>query len=197
MPQEEKSQKTAIRQTEPTIETRDISIAIDNYDDIFSDFDPRPYSSRQISEDFLREIERRKLEGEKGEFEIRFYIKKERRKEATEEQITKRLQSYFRWKLKELKKEGGKAKSNGIRLVGAGLAVMLVQAYFVEFKIYEPASPLLDVLFVPFAWFAVWMGLEKLFWGMGEAEKEAEPASKLSRAKYIFISEEENIPKGA
>lgn len=194
MPQEEKKKEES---PPSTLEVRDISIALDSYGDIFSDFDPRPYSSRQISEDFLLEIERRKLEGEKGELEIRFYIKKEMRKEATEEQVTKRLQSYFRWKLKELKKEEAKAKGNGIRLVGAGLAMMLVQAYFVEFRIYEPAAPLLDVLLVPFAWFAVWVGLDKLFEEAGKTQKESALISKLSRAKYIFISEEENIPKGA
>ena len=36
--------------------TRDISIWLDNYDDIFSGFDPKPYSERVLSDDFLTEV---------------------------------------------------------------------------------------------------------------------------------------------
>jgi hypothetical protein len=34
-------------------------IALDTYDDIFSDFDPSPFDHRVISEDFLSELRRR------------------------------------------------------------------------------------------------------------------------------------------
>ena len=35
-----------------------ISLWIDSYDDIFSDFDPRPFSARNISDDFLYEVKK-------------------------------------------------------------------------------------------------------------------------------------------
>jgi len=36
--------------------TMKIEIALDDYDDIFSDFDIRPYKERQVSKDFLDEL---------------------------------------------------------------------------------------------------------------------------------------------
>ncbi len=193
MPADEKSSERG----GAIVETREISIALDNYDDLFSDFDPRAYSLRQVSEDFLRELERINLEGEKGEIAVRFYIKKENRKESSEEQIIKRLQSYFRWKAKELKKDEMSIGGKGVKFLAIGIVIMLVQAYFVEFKVYPPAAPLLDVLFVPFGWFAVWVGLEKLFEGREEAKKQGEKAGRLARAKYSFTSKEETEQKEA
>ena len=33
-----------------------IFLWLDDFDDIFSDFDPRPYSARELSDDFLDEV---------------------------------------------------------------------------------------------------------------------------------------------
>ena len=55
-----------------------ISLILDNYDDIFSDFDPRPYTVRALSDDFLNEC--RKAIIEKGEnIELRFLLSKKQR----------------------------------------------------------------------------------------------------------------------
>ena len=56
------------------LQMSEISLWLDTYDDIFSDFDPRPYSQREMSEDFLKEISRRYLEGKHGRFEVHFTI---------------------------------------------------------------------------------------------------------------------------
>ena len=37
------------------LEMSEISLILDTYDDMFSSFDPRPYSQRALSEDFLSE----------------------------------------------------------------------------------------------------------------------------------------------
>ena len=37
-----------------------ISIVLDSYDDLFSDFDPRPYRIRALSDDFLLECKKSK-----------------------------------------------------------------------------------------------------------------------------------------
>jgi hypothetical protein len=51
-------------------------VALDNYDDIFSDFDYSDYSKRLLSYDFLKELRRRYEERKKGEYEITFSIPK-------------------------------------------------------------------------------------------------------------------------
>lgn len=58
--QEEKKDEAQqkIEETEKILEMSEISIWLDNYDDIFSDFDPRPYSQRSLSDDFLAEAKK-------------------------------------------------------------------------------------------------------------------------------------------
>src|SRR3989344_7271696 len=51
-----------------------ISLIIDNYDDIFSDFDSRPYSHRNLSDDFMYEAKRVSKEMKEGVAELRFMI---------------------------------------------------------------------------------------------------------------------------
>ena len=38
---------------------KEISIAIDTWDDMFSDFDPRPFNMRALSEDVMAELKKR------------------------------------------------------------------------------------------------------------------------------------------
>ncbi len=177
------------------IEARDISIALDGYDDIFSDFDPRKYSEREISSDFLRELETRHMEGAGGKLELRFYLPKDRRNEKTEEHIIRRLQNYFKLKIKELSKEDEKRRREGLGFMALGLGVLLVQIYLAETSVLPVLAPILEVMLVPFGWFAAWVGLERLFERGKETSTELELANRLSRAQYLFISEEENIPK--
>ena len=49
-------------------------VRLDTYDDIFSDFDPRPHARRELSEDLIKELSRRYRENPKGDLELRFYI---------------------------------------------------------------------------------------------------------------------------
>ena len=51
-----------------------ISMWMDSYDDIFSDFDPRPSSQRSISDDFLIESRRAAKDKVTGTFELKLLI---------------------------------------------------------------------------------------------------------------------------
>ena len=51
-------------------DVREIAIIIDTWDDIFSDFDPRPFSERMVSSDFIDELRRRHTETRSGNFLI-------------------------------------------------------------------------------------------------------------------------------
>ena len=58
----------------------EISLNLDSYDDIFSDFDPRPYSERAMSQDFLAEAHRASIDKGFGQIELNFLIPKNKRK---------------------------------------------------------------------------------------------------------------------
>ncbi|MBI4652464.1 hypothetical protein HY745_14550 [Candidatus Desantisbacteria bacterium] len=73
-----------------------VSLQIDSYDDIFSDFDPRPFSERTLSDDFLLESKKAFREKESGRFELRFLIPIKERKLESEKIIKKRLTDHFK-----------------------------------------------------------------------------------------------------
>ncbi|MEM2963694.1 MAG: hypothetical protein QXW70_03610 [Candidatus Anstonellales archaeon] len=47
---------------------------------------------------------------------------------------------------------------------------------------------MVEVLLIPFGWFSVWVGLERLFYGGKKTKRQLELAQKLSRTQYLFIS---------
>ncbi len=74
----------------------EVSILLDSYDNIFSDFDPSEYSERAMSDDFI--IQAKKISRNKSgnKMLLRLLLPANKRKEQEEKVIVKRLHSYFR-----------------------------------------------------------------------------------------------------
>ena len=51
-----------------------ISLILDDYNDLFSDFDPRHYSERALSDDFLAESKRASRDKPAGSLEVKFLV---------------------------------------------------------------------------------------------------------------------------
>ena len=73
----------------------EISLWLDTYEDIFSDFDPRPLGQRALSDDFLSEAKRAIRERKEGSFELHLLIPTTQRSSATEAVVRKRLREHF------------------------------------------------------------------------------------------------------
>lgn len=80
-------------------EISEVSLWLDSYDDIFSDFDPRPYSQRALSDDFLEEAKKAVKEKKTGELELRLLVPHSQRDLEKEIIIKRRLREYFKKKL--------------------------------------------------------------------------------------------------
>jgi hypothetical protein len=163
-----------------------IQIALDDYGDIFSDFDTSPYSRRTISDDFLKEIEKRYVENKKGEFEVRLTIQKHLRDPKIENTIKKRLRDYFLLKLAENEGHINNRKKIGAAKILVGAAVLIM--------IFELAlDPITSIasLFTVFAWYSLWSGFESILDLPFKLEEERQLYKKFSLAKYYFISEED------
>ena len=90
-----------------------ISLILDGYDALFSDFDPRPYPERAISDDFLVEAKRAIREAEPGTLEMRFLIPKHLKNAHEEEIIRDRLHHYFHKQSLQITKETRGLVRNG------------------------------------------------------------------------------------
>ncbi len=164
-----------------------ISLILDTYNDIFSDFDPRSYSERALSDDFLVECKRatRNKDLEMG-FELRLLIPKSRRDLNDELKIKQRLRLHFHKHFKEKHEEIRSIKREGISWVAIGLIFI-----FLATIIYAYKGFLFNLLFVvlePAGWFTLWSGLDKIFINSKEKKPELDFYKKMANAKIVFIS---------
>jgi len=164
-----------------------ISLILDSYDDLFSDFDPRPYNDRALSDDFLIECKRATRDiPESEELELRLLVPKNKRDIDDEIRIKKRLRSHFQkhthkrqTELKALKKEGSIWFFVGAMFIA--FAAMLSEQTGFVYKI-------LFVMFEPAGWFTVWTGLEKLFLDTKEKMPEFQFYQKMAKMQITFYS---------
>jgi hypothetical protein len=173
-----------------------VSLWLDNYDDIFSDFDPRPYSRRALSEDFLAEVRRAVRDRHDEVPELRLLVPTAARRAEDEAVIGKRLHEHFRKHAERLKRKRRRAVGVSLGVALAGFALMTVSALLRQ----QPETitrTVLPVFLEPAGWFAVWFGLDYLFYGSRDITREQAFHRKMARAEVVFIAyTEESSAKG-
>src|SRR3989338_3364035 len=101
------------KKEEETVKEGNISLILDSYQDLFSDFDPRPYNVKALSDDFLLECKRASVDKEE-KLELRFLVPKNKRNVHDESEIRKRLKSHFQKHFKEKEREIKEIQRNGL-----------------------------------------------------------------------------------
>ena len=172
-------------------ELREITITLDTYDDIFSDFDPRPYQERELSEDFLKEIQRRYMENKKGRFEVHFTVPSMERDVKEEALIKKRLREHFAFMMKEEEEIIKKTKQRGYAYLLIGAAVLLSDVFAVFWLLESNlVYKIISILLVPAGWYGMYTGLEKIIDEPFSAVDRKMIYEKFEKANYVFMSEE-------
>ncbi len=172
---------------------RHVSIWLDSYDDVFSDFDPRSYGERNISDDFLTELKKVCHESEHHISELKLLVPPERRLTETEQVITTRLHEHFLKSNHHFQKELKTVIRQGWILTISGMVIMLL-AGTISYKIEEGfLKHILVVMLEPAGWFTVWAGLDNLFFTARKQKSEFAYYRKLSRSKIIFEDLKESI----
>jgi hypothetical protein len=169
-----------------------ISLWIDDYDDIFSDFDPRPFSQRALSEDFLAEVKRAVRDRREGVPELRFLVPAPVRNLAGEATIRKRLREHFRRHAERLGRVHRRIVWTGVAIAAAGFGVMTTSALLRG----QPGAfwwTLLNVVLEPSGWFAVWFGLDRLCYGVRDIAHEREFYRKMGKAEVVFVAYVEEV----
>ena len=167
----------------------EISLILDTYDDIFSDFDPRTLDKRALSDDFLIEIKRATKEKKFGVIELNFLIPLEQQKEAKEEMIKKRLHEHFRRHYELVKKEIDSVRHNGSLMIFVGLVLSILAAIFVyPNESHNILKNIILVLIEPAAWFTVWEGANKVFDTWKEQLPELEFYKKMIKCEITFTA---------
>ncbi len=168
--------------------SHEISIWIDDYNDIFSDFDPRDYSERNISDDFLDEVKRVASESESDVKTLRLLIEAKLRDEKTEATIVERIHQELadNYQSSDLRRK--KLRTRSILFLSAGLLMILGASYFSYLKADHPLMHIPLVILEPAGWFLTWTGLEQIFRSGKKFLPEYVFFGKLSQSNIVFAN---------
>lgn len=167
---------------------RDISIWIDIYDDIFSDFDPRNFSERNISDDFIYEVKKVSLESDFHIGALKLLIPEKNRNTENENTIIKRLHSHFKKSHAAFRGKMKTKRKNGSLLAVLGMGMMLGASYISSLQSGRFLMHSLLVLLEPAGWFMVWIGMDNLLGTSRELKPEFDFYNKLEKSKIVFVS---------
>lgn len=166
---------------------RNISIWLDTYDDIFSDFDPRPYSERTLSDDFLVEVRKVCRESDETIHELKLLIPADKRNIPDEEIITKRLNSLFKKGHRKYLEQNKYVLRKGLLFIFTGFLLLLAASYLSAMKSGMLSINVLLVICEPSGWFLVWSGFDSLFYTSKQSKTEFEFYNKLSKSHISFF----------
>lgn len=171
-----------------------VDVGLDEYDDIFSDFDPSPYTSRLISKDFIDEIMRRHRETKEGQIEVRFSIPEKLRNPGIENVIRTRLKEYFKVQAEKVDDDLTRRDRRGYAMIVGGLALVTLHRFLTDnltggtgHEIYRWFENPMEL----FGWITTWTGIDRIFVHRPEDLIERRKAfERFSGANFIFISAE-------
>ena len=166
----------------------EISIWLDTYDDIYSDFDSRRFSKRMVSEDFIYELERNSKEMELKPFKIILLLPDHLRKAELESEIIESLKFFFRKQFDYFNRQIRRLVGRGWLMTAIGAGLLLIAA-FILLKHYSRASlNVLQVILEPPSWFLIWNGLDNVFYESRALKEERAFYRKMLLGEIEFRS---------
>ena len=168
------------------IKQGNVSLVLNSYDDIFSSFDPRGYSEKSLSDDFLNEC-KKAAKDKSDDFELRLMLEKSKRSVSDEAKIRRRLKEHFQKHFNEKQGEIRKIKNEGFIWVVLG-ALLIFGIVFGSIKFESIVlQSILTILEVP-GWFLLWEGMSKILMESRRLNPEYDFYKKMALSQIIFLS---------
>ena len=177
--------KTIAEILDKKLKEGNISLIIDNYDDLFSSFDPRNYSEKALSDDFLQEC-RKAARNKEEELELRISIAKKERNPREETIIKKRLKEHFTRNYRKLTKAIMKEKKIGAWWIFSGSTSIALTIVIKLLNVGQITNLIIDSILIIPGWFAIWEGLSRIFIEHKELTPEEKFYKKMSKAEISF-----------
>jgi hypothetical protein len=166
----------------------ELALWLDQYDDIYSDFDSRYYMKRRISEDFLHEIKTASEHKTERIDTLLLMLPAEKRQEESEKMISASLSAFFTAEYRIWHDKLHRKKRNGLLLLAAGVIVMVINTFLVHSFAQSFLFVSLRVLLEPAGWFLLWMGMDALFYEVRDIKKQKKFFQALSEISIHFKS---------
>jgi hypothetical protein len=183
-------QKQAVMDRNEIVNNVQLSIWLDTYDDIFSDFDPRPFKERALSDDFINEARKMAKEKPEGEVELKLLLPHELRDADTEQIIIRRLHRHFSQVAALTNVEMNRVKKQGIYQCGIGFLIMIATTYLYLHILSDKIFYLdaLRVILEPAGWFFAWTGFENIFVNARHRKPEFLFNEKMAQSEITFLA---------
>jgi hypothetical protein len=167
---------------------KEISIAIDTWDDVFSDFDPRPLNERDLSEDFIAELKKRYRATKTGGFRISIYAPITLKDDKAEKTVVQRLKKHFKFWAALRQKQLNGIRLRGGMFVGFGIVFLGFLTLITYHQLFSDfAIEILGIVLMPLGWFGIWEGFSKIVDTSPKFMEEEIRFAKLAKAEYRFI----------
>lgn len=164
-----------------------ISLIINKYEDIFSSFDPRQYSEKALSDDFLQECKRAARDKNEEQLELRILVPKKVRNLKEEWKIKKRLKEHFANHHRKEETKIKKIKAEGVLWFVLGTAFILVLSFLEESSMKGFFIQVIKTILEPAGWFSYWEGLGKIFIVAKEKSSGYDFYKKMTKAEINFV----------
>lgn len=165
----------------------EISLILDTYDDIFSDFDPRPFSERAVSDDFLLEVKKASKDKPSGGIEIKFLIPAKERNASHEHLIRRRLREHFTKHHQMIQEKMRKTLFRTGIMAVLGVVMIMIATYLNGFNSSLFFMRFITTLLEPAGWFTTWTGLDEWYYTFTDIKKEHDFYEKMAKAEIIFL----------
>ena len=177
-----------LKETQKFLNEPEISIWIDKYDDVFSDFDSRPFADRALSDDFLRELRKMASGKTSGAIELKFNLLDDQRNSESEAIIINNLNTHFRHIADALKSEQRQTLHKGYTLLGLGFGLMIFLVYLTTISAKGAYLNGIYLMLEPVGWFMTWTGLDHVFQNSRKANSALDFNSRMAYAQITFSS---------
>ena len=166
----------------------EISLTINSYEDIFSIFDPRPYSERSLSVDFIDEAKRASRDKNDIGLQLTLLVPKKKRNERNELTIKNRMKEHFRRHYHINAKEKQESIQLGMKMFFLGILFMVTATYFL-YKLGSEnlLASIVIVILEPAGWFTFWEGLDQIIFESKKHDPEMEFNRKMESAEIKFV----------
>ncbi|MCX6199499.1 MAG: hypothetical protein NTY88_09790 [Bacteroidetes bacterium] len=167
---------------------QDISIWVDKYEDLFSDYDSRDFTERALSDDFILEVRKLVREMPSENIELKFNLLIEPSNPETEAIITKNIHEHFAFFAEVIKDEMDTIFRNGCIMTGLGFALIVALIYVgnvAEANSFLSGS---HVALEPIGWFLAWTGLDMMFQQSKKEQETIQFNLKMTKANISYAS---------
>ena len=173
--------------------TLDLSLWLDDYGDIYSDFDSRNYLKRRVSADFINELRFALKNKNERINDLVLFVPKDKRDNSIEQQIIKNLKNYFSLQLHSYNEKYNKNLKKGISLFITAILLMVVNS-IVSFRLHNNLlSSIIRILLEPSGWFLVWISFDMLYYDLQKSKEDKYFFRELTEIQIIFQSSDSYI----